>query len=149
MPFWPARLVPKYLGPEIGSGDGGARRRAGGAPGLAGARLAASSRLARSSSCAFGRAFTILKPNSGGLPVVYLDDIFDAHYIRSRDTVELFELLFEHLRSSALTDDKSTQLIQAEAGHIICRGDPAAARRRDQSHAAADVSLAWSGAPIC
>lgn len=107
MPFWPARLVPEHLGPEIGSGDGGARRRADGAP----AWLAASSRQARSSSCAFGRAFTILKPNSGGLPVVYLEDIFDAHYIRSRDTVELFELLFDHLRSSALTDDKSIQLV--------------------------------------
>ncbi len=63
-------------------------------------------------TCAYGRAFTILKPNSGGSPVVYLEDIFDAHYIRSRDTVELFELLFDHLRSSALTDDKSIQLIQ-------------------------------------
>jgi hypothetical protein len=63
-------------------------------------------------TCAFGRAFTILKPNSGGSPVVYLEDIFDAHYIRSREMVELFELLFDHLRSSALTDDKSIQLIQ-------------------------------------
>lgn len=63
-------------------------------------------------TCAYGRAFTILKPNSGGSPVVYLESIFDAHYIRSRDTVELFEPLFDHLRSGALTDDKSIQLIQ-------------------------------------
>lgn len=63
-------------------------------------------------TCAYGRAFTILKPNSGSSPVVYLEDIFDAHYIRNRDAVELFELLFDHLRSTALTDDKSIELIK-------------------------------------
>jgi transcriptional regulator with XRE-family HTH domain len=62
-------------------------------------------------TCAYGRAFTILTPNSGS-PVVYLEGIFDAHYIRNRDSVELYALLFDHLRASALTDDKSIQLIQ-------------------------------------
>jgi transcriptional regulator with XRE-family HTH domain len=62
-------------------------------------------------TCAYGRAFTILKPNTGS-PVVYQESIFDAHYIRNRDAVELYELLFDHLRSTALTDDKSIQLIQ-------------------------------------
>jgi hypothetical protein len=62
-------------------------------------------------TCAYGRAFTILRPNTGS-PVVYQEGIFDAHYIRNRDAVELYELLFDHLRSTALTDDKSIQLIQ-------------------------------------
>ena len=62
-------------------------------------------------TCAYGRAFTILTPHSGS-PVVYLEGVFDAHYVRGRDSVELYALLFDHLRASALTDDKSIQLIQ-------------------------------------
>jgi transcriptional regulator with XRE-family HTH domain len=62
-------------------------------------------------TCAYGRAFTILTPSSGS-PVVYLEGVFDAHYVRNRDSVELYALLFDHLRASALTDDKSVQLIQ-------------------------------------
>jgi transcriptional regulator with XRE-family HTH domain len=62
-------------------------------------------------TCAYGRAFTILMPNNGS-PVVYLEGIFDAHYIRARDTVELYALLFDHLRASALTDDKSLPLLK-------------------------------------
>ena len=62
-------------------------------------------------TCAYGRAFTILKPNSGST-VVYMEGIFDAHYIRNRDSVELYELLFDHLRATALTDDKSLQLVK-------------------------------------
>jgi transcriptional regulator with XRE-family HTH domain len=47
-----------------------------------------------------------------GSTVVYIEGIFDAHYIRNRDSVELYELLFDHLRATALTDDKSLQLVK-------------------------------------
>jgi transcriptional regulator with XRE-family HTH domain len=62
-------------------------------------------------TCAYGRAFTILTPKSGAT-VVYLEDIIDAHYVRNRDVVAQFSLLFDHLRTNALTDDKSLQLIK-------------------------------------
>lgn len=62
-------------------------------------------------TCAYGHAFTILSPNSGS-PVVYIEGIFDAHYIKNRDNVELYGLLFDHLRGSAIPDDKSLQLIK-------------------------------------
>jgi len=62
-------------------------------------------------TCAYGRAFTILISNNGS-SVVYLEDLINAHYVRNRDEVGLFALKFDHLRSSALTDDKSLQLIK-------------------------------------
>ncbi len=62
-------------------------------------------------TCAYGRAFTILKPRNGST-LVYSEGIFDAHYIRIQDAVELYELVFDHLRSVALTDDKSLQLLK-------------------------------------
>jgi transcriptional regulator with XRE-family HTH domain len=62
-------------------------------------------------TCAYGRAFTILTSNSGS-SVVYLEDLIDAHYIRTRDEVAQFALKFDHLRSNALTDDKSVRLIK-------------------------------------
>ena len=62
-------------------------------------------------TCAYGRAFTILTSNNGST-VVYLEDLINAHYIRTRDEVAQFALKFDHLRSSALTDDKSLRLIK-------------------------------------
>jgi hypothetical protein len=62
-------------------------------------------------TCAYGRAFTILI-SSNGSSVIYLEDLINAHYVRNRDEVGLFTLKFDHLRSSALTDDKSLQLIK-------------------------------------
>jgi transcriptional regulator with XRE-family HTH domain len=62
-------------------------------------------------TCAYGRAFTILTSNNGS-SVVYLEDLINAHYVRNRDEVAQFALKFDHLRSNALTDDKSLQLIK-------------------------------------
>jgi transcriptional regulator with XRE-family HTH domain len=61
-------------------------------------------------TCAYGRAFTILTSNSSS--VVYLEDLINAHYVRTRDDVAQFSLKFDHLRSNALTDDKSVRLIK-------------------------------------
>ena len=62
-------------------------------------------------TCAYGRAFTILISNNGP-SVVYLEDLINAHYVRTRDEVAQFTLKFDHLRSNALTDDKSQRLIK-------------------------------------
>jgi transcriptional regulator with XRE-family HTH domain len=62
-------------------------------------------------TCAYGRAFTILTSNNGS-SVVYLEDLINAHYVRNRDEVAQFTLKFDHLRASALIDDKSLQLIK-------------------------------------
>jgi transcriptional regulator with XRE-family HTH domain len=62
-------------------------------------------------TCAYGRAFTILISNNGP-SVVYLEDLINAHYVRTRDEVAQFALKFDHLRSNALTDDKSVRLIK-------------------------------------
>jgi hypothetical protein len=62
-------------------------------------------------TCAYGRAFTILTSNNGS-SVVYLEDLINAHYVRTRDEVAQFTLKFDHLRSNALTDDKSMRLIK-------------------------------------
>lgn len=62
-------------------------------------------------TCAFGRAFSLLiaKNNSA---MVYLEDIETAHYVRDRDEVSRYALIFDHLRSCALNDIQSIKLIE-------------------------------------
>jgi transcriptional regulator with XRE-family HTH domain len=62
-------------------------------------------------TCAYGHAFTILRPKSG-TSIVYLESIFDAQYVRDRDIVDLYTLVFDHLRTTALTDVKSLRLLK-------------------------------------
>ena len=59
---------------------------------------------------AYGRAFSILSAANG--PVVHLDEIMGARFIRDRDEVSRFALIFDHLRSNALTDSKSAKVIE-------------------------------------
>ena len=61
-------------------------------------------------TCAYGRAFSILSASNG--PVVHLDEIMGARFIRDRDEVSHFALIFDHLRSNALTDSKSAKVIE-------------------------------------
>ena len=67
-------------------------------------------------TCAYGRAFTILASsssgNSNGSPVVYLEDVGSARYVRDRDEVARYSLSFDHLRACALNDSKSLDLIR-------------------------------------
>jgi len=65
-------------------------------------------------TCAYGKAFTILTPsgNGNGSPVVYLEDIRNARYVRDRDEVAQYVLTFDHLRACALNDSKSLALIK-------------------------------------
>ncbi len=61
--------------------------------------------------CAFGRAFMLLTfKNQNDL--VYLEDIGSARYLRDRDELAKYSLSFDHLRGSALADDKSAVLIE-------------------------------------
>jgi Domain of unknown function (DUF5753) len=46
--------------------------------------------------------------------VVYLEDVKDAHYLRNRDQVAQYALVFDHLRSLALDDGRSLKLIKGE-----------------------------------
>lgn len=62
-------------------------------------------------SCAFGRAFMLLSFRHQG-DLVYMEDIGSARYIRDRDEVAKYALTFDHLRASALADDKSAILIK-------------------------------------
>jgi len=61
--------------------------------------------------CAFGRAFMLLSFRNQG-DLVYLEDIASARYLRDRDEAAKYSLAFDHLRASALADDKSAALIE-------------------------------------
>ncbi len=66
------------------------------------------------STVAGGREFTIMTFPFDP-PVVYLEDVGSARYVRNRKTDEVsrYMLTFDHLRSTALRDDKSTEFITA------------------------------------
>jgi transcriptional regulator with XRE-family HTH domain len=66
-------------------------------------------------SCAFGRAFMMLSFRNQP-ELVYLEDSSSARYIRDRDEVARYALTYDHLRASALADDKSAALIEV-IGH--------------------------------
>ena len=59
---------------------------------------------------AYGRSFSILSP-ANGPSVLWLDDVFGARYVRDRDEVGRFNLVFDHLRSAGTTDGQSAELI--------------------------------------
>jgi len=63
-------------------------------------------------TCAYGKAFTILISSGNGSPVVYLEDIRNARYVRDRDEVAQYALTFDHLRSCALNDSRSLEVIK-------------------------------------
>jgi DNA-binding XRE family transcriptional regulator len=65
----------------------------------------------KGATCAYGRTFTILTPESNS-PIVYLEDFRSAHYVRERDEVAQYVLAFDHLRASALDDHATMNLIR-------------------------------------
>lgn len=65
-------------------------------------------------TCAYGRFFTILTSSGNGSPVVYLEDVASARYVRDRDEVARYVLTFDHLRACALNDSKSLDLIRGD-----------------------------------
>jgi hypothetical protein len=65
----------------------------------------------KGATCAYGRAFTIITPESNS-PLIYLEDFRDARYVRERDEVAQYVLAFDHLRASALDDHASINLVR-------------------------------------
>jgi transcriptional regulator with XRE-family HTH domain len=63
-------------------------------------------------TCGYGKAFSILTSSGNGSPVVYLEDVRSARYLRDRDEVAQYSLIFDHLRSYALNDRKSLEIIK-------------------------------------
>jgi transcriptional regulator with XRE-family HTH domain len=63
---------------------------------------------------AYGRAFTILVSQTNNSSVVYLEDPNSAHYVRDRDDVSRYALIFDHLRASALDDTQTLRLLKGE-----------------------------------
>jgi len=70
---------------------------------------------AEGATCAFGRAFAVLIPRNKNSSVVYFEDVDTARYVRDRDEVSRYLLLFDHLRASALNDRQSIELIKGDA----------------------------------
>lgn len=62
---------------------------------------------------AYGRAFSILVSHNNA-SVVYLEDPNSAHYVRDRDDVSRYTLIFDHLRASALDDTQTLRLLKGE-----------------------------------
>lgn len=68
---------------------------------------------AKGPTSAYGRAFTVLVAQNNSA-VVYLEDPNSAHYVRDRDDVSRYTLIFDHLRASALDDTQTMQLLKGE-----------------------------------
>jgi len=67
---------------------------------------------AEGATCAFGRAFAVLVPRSNNSSVVYFEDVGTARYMRDRDEVSRYALIFDYLRSCALNDTQSIEVIK-------------------------------------
>lgn len=62
---------------------------------------------------AYGRAFTVLVARENSA-VVYLEDPNGARYVRDRDDVSRYTLIFDHLRASALDDTRTIRFMKGE-----------------------------------
>ncbi len=67
---------------------------------------------AEGATCAFGRAFAVLVSRSSNSSVVYFEDVGTARYISDRDEVSRYALIFDYLRSYALSDTQSIEVIK-------------------------------------
>jgi len=65
----------------------------------------------KGAACAYGQQFMILTFRSR-TPMAYLEDMRGARYVRERDEVGNYSVAFDYLRSSALDDEQSAELIR-------------------------------------
>jgi DNA-binding XRE family transcriptional regulator len=67
-------------------------------------------------ACAYGKDFLILNFNSPSkrprAPMIYLEDMRTARYVREQEVVGAYATVFDYLRSSALDDLQSADLIR-------------------------------------
>jgi len=61
-------------------------------------------------TCAFGRAFVLLI--SKAEPLIYLEDLGSARYVRKTDEASQYVMAFDHLRATALDEEKTLNLIR-------------------------------------
>jgi transcriptional regulator with XRE-family HTH domain len=61
--------------------------------------------------CASGRPFSLLSFKHQS-PIVYIEDLDAARYVRGDEEVSRYATIFDHLRAFALADDKSAELIR-------------------------------------
>jgi transcriptional regulator with XRE-family HTH domain len=66
--------------------------------------------------CAHGKAFMILTFNNAGKrprpPMAYIEDMRTARYVREQDEVGIYSTTFDYLRSNAIDDQASADLIR-------------------------------------
>lgn len=71
---------------------------------------------ANGAACAYGKDFMILTFNGSGkrprAPMAYLEDMRTARYLREQDEVGAYSMTFDYLRSNALDDLRSADLIR-------------------------------------
>jgi transcriptional regulator with XRE-family HTH domain len=61
-------------------------------------------------ACASGRPFSLLTFENQ-TDLAYIEDLDSARYVRSKDQVARYALVLDHLRGSALADEKSVELM--------------------------------------
>jgi transcriptional regulator with XRE-family HTH domain len=75
---------------------------------------------AKGAACAYGKDFMILTFNGTSkrprAPMAYVEDMRSARYVRERDETGAYAMTFDYLRSFALDDIQSSNLIRGYAG---------------------------------
>jgi len=70
----------------------------------------------KGAACAYGKDFMILTFNSTGKkprpPMAYLEDMRTARYVREQDEIGVYSTTFDYLRSNAIDDQQSADLIR-------------------------------------
>src|SRR6266516_1604316 len=66
---------------------------------------------AKGATCAYGQQFMVLTFDKRP-PMAYLEDMRSARYVRERDEVGTYSMTFDYLRSNALDDQQSADLIR-------------------------------------
>ncbi len=65
----------------------------------------------KGATCAYGQQFMVLTFGKRS-PMAYLEDMRSARYVRERDEVGTYSMTFDYLRSNALDDQQSADLIR-------------------------------------
>jgi transcriptional regulator with XRE-family HTH domain len=66
---------------------------------------------AKGATCAYGQQFMVLTFKTRP-PMAYLEGMRGARYVRERDEIGAYSITFDYLRSSALDDEQSAELIR-------------------------------------
>jgi transcriptional regulator with XRE-family HTH domain len=67
----------------------------------------------RGITASYGQPYMVLTFPGKQPPLAYLDDTRSARYVRERDEVGVYSIMFDYLRSSALDDDESSAMIRS------------------------------------